>query len=252
MSIQLESISKSYNGKELAVENITFSIPDGAIYCLLGSNGSGKSTLLNIIANIIEPTTGQLQVNGSSYATTPLLIKQRMGIQSQFNQVIGELNAFDFLSWIGMLYNIPQTTLLAQRKNLLEYFFDEDEDLRKPSKAYSSGMRKKLAICAAVLHKPDVLILDEPFANLDPIACHKLCDFISAYRSPERIMLVSSHDLLYVSKVATHIGILHKKTLVFNDTTSHLTNNQEESIDTVLLKYLQPPSRDISLIESII
>ncbi|MBS0031357.1 ABC transporter ATP-binding protein [Chitinophaga sp. 22321] len=252
MSVQLESISKSYDGKLFAVENITFSIPGDAVYCLLGSNGSGKSTLLNIIANIIEPTTGQLTINDHSYATAPLLIKQKMGVQSQFNQVIGELNAFDFLSWIGLLYNMPQPELLTQRRNLLAYFFEEEEDLRKPAKTYSSGMQKKLAICAAVLHKPDLLILDEPFANLDPVACHKLCDFISAYRASQRIILISSHDLLYVSKVATHIGILHKKALVFNDTASHFTDNVEGSIDAALLKYLNPPSRDLSLIESIV
>jgi ABC-2 type transport system ATP-binding protein len=252
MSVHLEQISKSYDQKQFAVGDITLTIPDHAVYCLLGKNGSGKSTLLNIIAGLIEPTSGQVLVNGRSYAEEAILIKKNMGVQSQFNQIIGELNAYDYLSWTGLLYGMPKEQIQLQRQNLLEFFFDEGEDLHQASRYYSSGMQKKLVLCATVMHKPDVLILDEPFANLDPVACSKLCDFINAYQSPRRTLLISSHDLLYVNKVATHIGVLDRTTLVFNDTAGRFTAGQSGAIDEELLKYLQTPVHNPSLIDSIV
>src|SRR5699024_4686446 len=134
-------------------------------------------------------------------------------LQSQFNQIIEELNAYDFLEWIGLLYGMPKEVIESQINKVLNYFFEESEKLYLPSKKYSEGMKKKLAICSAILPGPKLLILDEPFANLDLVASIKLCNFLNAYKSNERIILVSSHDLLYVDKIATHIGVINRKQL---------------------------------------
>ncbi|QEC73459.1 ATP-binding cassette domain-containing protein [Arachidicoccus ginsenosidivorans] len=122
------------------------------MYCLLGKNGAGKSTLLNIIADISKPTQGKVWIGGLNYQEDELAIKKELGIQSEFDQIIGDLNAIDYLQWIGMLYGMNKSASLERIENLLGYFFENEEELLKKSKSYSSGMRKKLSICAAMLH----------------------------------------------------------------------------------------------------
>lgn len=251
MHIQLQHLSKIY-GKQIVLNNINLGVEQNNIYCLLGKNGAGKSTLLNIIADISKPTQGKVLIGGLNYQEDELAIKKELGIQSEFDQIIGDLNAIDYLQWIGMLYGMNKSVSLERMENLLGYFFENEEELLKKSKSYSSGMRKKLSICAAVLHKPRLLILDEPFANLDPVAAQKLCNFINAYKSAERTIIVSSHDLLYVDKIATQIGVLYDSALAFNGTLSQFKENGSSSIDNELLKYLQPDHQDESLLNAII
>lgn len=251
MNVTLNTVSKSY-GNNLILDNINLSIERNSIYCLLGKNGAGKSTLLNMLANIIEPTKGEIIIDELNYRNNELAIKKQLGIQSEFEQIIGELNAVDYLYWIGLLYNMDKSVILKQTENLLKYFFDSDDYLLQPSRNYSSGMCKKLAICAAVLHKPDMLILDEPFANLDPVASDKLCTFINAYRSEKRVIIVSSHDLLYVDKIATHIGVLSNHALVFNGSIDEFKNNGNIAIDEELLKYIQPIAQENSSLDEIV
>lgn len=252
MLLSLNNITKSYNNK-IVISSLNLTIRGNTIYCLLGKNGAGKSTLINIIANVIEPTHGRVSINGLSYQNDEISIKRALGIQSQFNQIIGELNAYDFLEWIGLLYEMPKDEITIQTKNLLNYFFDESENLDSQSKTYSEGMKKKLIICSALIHKPQLLVLDEPFANLDPVAALKLCDFLVAYKSEQRIILVSSHDLLYVDKISTHIGVLNATQLVFSDTIYNFKTDSVGSIDKELLRYLWPEKEeDKTLLKSLI
>ncbi|MFT4156110.1 ABC transporter ATP-binding protein [Parafilimonas sp.] len=249
MKIEVKNISRKF-GSNTVFAFLNLHIEGGTVYCLLGRNGAGKSTLLNIIANLLEPDEGDIIINDhlTFNNPNPLELKRAMGVQSQFDQVIGELNACDYLKFIGLLYKMKKDEIKQQTDNLLNYFFDEEENLSKAIQDYSSGMKRKIAICAAIIHKPSILILDEPFANLDPVASDKLCKLINAYINQERIILVSSHDLLYVDKIATHIGILDYGKLVFNDSLNVFKNSEKEGLDTNLLRYLKPKYKDIGLL----
>jgi ABC-2 type transport system ATP-binding protein len=247
MSVILKDVGKQYkNNDRFVFQGLSLTIEAGSVYCLLGKNGAGKSTLLNILTDIIRATTGEVLIDGLSYLQDPIRIKRQTGVQSQFTQLIGELNARDFLMWIGLLYGMEKSRIAAQSESLLDFFFDNEGDLSAPSKSYSSGMQKKLVLCSAVMHKPRLLVLDEPFASLDPVACDKLCRFINAYRSPDRMVIVSSHDLLYVDKIASHIGILHNGSLVFNDTLATFKKDSG-NIDRELMKFLSSPADNSSL-----
>ncbi|MGF7230287.1 ABC transporter ATP-binding protein [Arachidicoccus sp.] len=251
MRVYIKELSKAYR-ENIVLNNLNLTIENNTTYCLLGKNGAGKSTLLNIIVNIIEPSKGAVNIDGLNYQENELAIKKQMGIQSEFDQIVGELDAVDYLYWIGLLYDMDKVELLQRIEKILEYFFEDEDDLLKLTKNFSSGMRKKLSICAAVLHRPNLLILDEPFANLDPVASKKLCSFINAYKAPERVIIVSSHDLLYVDKIATHIGVLHNQELIFNGSLTDFKENGTASIDGELLKYLQPENQDHSLLNAIV
>ncbi|MBC8988165.1 ABC transporter ATP-binding protein [Pedobacter sp. N36a] len=250
MKITVTGLTKKY-GENIVLDKVDLKCTGGTVYCLLGRNGVGKSTLINLLSDLIEATSGDIYINEHNYKESEILIKKQTGLLSQYDQLIHELNASDYLHWIGLLYGLHKETIAKQSSNLLDFFFDSDEDLRLPCSKYSSGMKKKLAVCAAVLHKPNFLLLDEPFANLDPLAASKLCDFLNAYKSCNRVILVSSHDLLYVDKLATHIGVLSGAQLVYDDTISAFKNNTG-SINEELLKYLKPKDGTSSLLNTLI
>lgn len=240
MDITLQGICKAF-GNQVILDTIDLQVSEGSIYCLLGKNGAGKSTLINILVNLIQPSQGNVIINALQYDHSEIAIKQLIGVQSEFNQLIEELNGYEYLHWIGLLYKMPVDEIEARSTNLLSYFFGPADNLSKPCSTYSSGMRRKLTICAAVLHKPAILILDEPFANLDPVANDKLCSFFKAYSQvPGRILFISSHDLLYVGKIATHIGVLNDGQLAFNNNIQQFNQEGRGSLDQELMKYLSP------------
>jgi ABC-type multidrug transport system ATPase subunit len=105
---------------------------------------------------------------------------------------------------------------------------------------FSTGMKKKIAFCAAVIHTPSILILDEPFSGLDPLVANQMVQFLQKYKREDRTILISSHDLTYVEKIATHIGVLDNKELVFNSSIKDFTENGENHLDAALLSILKP------------
>lgn len=227
MELLVNHLFKSYGKKEV-LNDVSLRIPGNSIYALLGPNGAGKSTLINLIAGLSPIDKGSIRA-----------ARENMGLQGQYEAIIEELSAIDYLQLVGLLYKMKKQEIIRQREFLLRYFF-ENEDLSRPAAAYSTGMRKKLAICAALLSKPGLLILDEPWAHLDPVASSLLCDLLIRYRREDRLILISSHDLLYVDKLATHIGVLDKGNLVFDDTISSFRQQGTKSIDARLLEMLQP------------
>ena len=251
MKLNIRNISKSYSNK-LVLSSINLNVESGSVYCLLGKNGAGKSTLINIIANLLEPNEGSIYFDNLTYSKNELEVKKRIGLQSEFNQLIGELDGRDFLFWIGLLYKMDKKHLLLQIPRLLNYFFDPEENLDTICKNYSAGMKKKLAICAAVVNKPTLLILDEPFANLDPVAAEKLCIFLNAYKDKQRTIFISSHDLAYVDKISTHIGILSESKIVFDGTLDDFKENGEISIEYGFQKYIPKSSNNVEHLLSLI
>jgi len=250
MELTIKKLCKSYADNH-ALNNVDLICEGGWTYCLLGRNGAGKSTLINILSNLIAPTTGEVFFDQLNYHKDEVQIKRQTGLLSQYDQLIGDLNAQDYLHWVGLLYGLNKNDIQVQISNLLSFFFDNGENLNASCAGYSSGMKKKLAFCASVIHKPKLLLLDEPFANLDPVAANKLCDFLNAYRNKNRLIFVSSHDLLYVDKIATHIGIINDSSLVYSDSMYHFKEGGTKTLDEELLKYLQPKNDYSSLLESI-
>jgi ABC-2 type transport system ATP-binding protein len=245
--IVLQNISKAFNNK-IVLKDITLTINRGGVYCILGRNGAGKSTLINIACDIIPGDRGEVKYDDGRLQGVEL--RRLTGIQSQFETLIEELNAYDYLQFTGKLYAMAKNEILAQTKVLTDYFFEDDKDLSKPIKSYSTGMRKKVMLCAALLHKPQYVFLDEPFANIDPIAANALCKLINAYRSENRCIVISSHDLLYVNKVATHIGVIEHGELAYNGTIDNFRTGA--GLDEDMLQYVQPKDNELFLLDQII
>ncbi|TXK50536.1 ABC transporter ATP-binding protein [Pontibacter qinzhouensis] len=239
MSIEISGLSKSF-GKKQVLQALNLTIAQGQCYCLLGKNGVGKSTFLNSILDLIKPDAGTIHLFDKNYAQHNLEIKQDLGALCEDNPLIEEFTGLEYLNFVAKLYRLPQQEADRRIKSLTDYFFTETESLQKNIAGYSTGMKKKVGIVAAILHKPRVLLLDEPFTGLDPIAAQLLVKLIRSYSTPNRVVLISSHDLNYVERVATHIGVLNDGQLMYNGSIQEFTMNGESLIDQALFQLLLP------------
>jgi len=242
--IQLKKISKSYN-KQLVINEIDLLVEKGQIYSLLGKNGAGKTTIINLILDLIKPDSGEILIDGYNNNTLDKTQKSKIGVVGENLALLEELNGMEFLLFIGKIYNIPKSDLINRIDDLFNYFFDNEKDKKKSISKYSTGMKKKIAFCAAVLNTPDILILDEPFAGLDPLAANLMLSFLKKYQKDNRLFFISSHELGYVEKIATHIGVLDEGRLAFNSTLHDFTENGEKGLNSALLSLLKPDETEL-------
>ncbi|WP_212006079.1 ABC transporter ATP-binding protein [Chitinophaga sp. HK235] len=238
--ITLQGVSKSFQRK-LVLDDIHLTVQPHDICCLLGKNGAGKSTLINIIARLISQDKGAVLIKGQVFDDNKILIKEKIGLVSQFDYLIEQLTGYQYLEFSGLLYKMKPADIKERINSLSLFFFENTTDIHQVIKGYSSGMRMKLNIMAALLHKPDILLLDEPFANLDPVTCHKLAGFLQEFAAaPGKLVIISSHDLLYVDKIATRICVLHDKKVVFDGDKESFTNGGAKELDKQLLELINP------------
>lgn len=246
--IEIHELTKSY-GKNKILDNISLKIETGDVYALLGKNGAGKTTLINILIDLMTPDKGNILINGKEQNKLDRKDKEKLGVVGEDLALIEELNGLEYLNFVGKIYHIPKHTLEKRIHDLFKYFFEDENDLRKNISRYSTGMKKKIAFCAAVLHTPDILILDEPFSGLDPLVANQMVEFLQAFKKKDRTLFISSHDLNYVEKIATHIGVLHEKKLQFNSSLQDFTDYGMNSIDKALLNILKPSENELSKID---
>ncbi len=242
-ALHISNISKKYSGKTV-LNALQCSVDAGSCFWLVGRNGAGKSTLINILADLIAPDSGTVTFGGLSYATDELAIKRNLGVLPDKNPAIPQLTGWEYLQFVGLLHELPPDECKRRAESLLAYFFDETEDTHKRIGTYSHGMTKKIGLCAALLHRPQYLILDEPFAGLDPVSSAKLVQFLQSYLSPERAIFLSSHDLGYAQKIMTHIGILENGTLQFVGSAEDFASSKH-TLEESILQILQPKESNI-------
>lgn len=246
--IEIIELNKTY-GKNKILDNISMKIESGSVYALLGKNGAGKTTLINLIIDLIQPDSGKIFINNKEHNTLTKFDKAKIGVVGEDLALIEELSGFEYLRFIGKIYQLPKSVLNKRIADLFNYFFEDDRDLKKNISKYSTGMKKKIAFCAAVMHTPDILLLDEPFSGLDPLVANQMISFLQLYQKKDRTIFISSHDLNYVEKIATYIGVLDSAQLQFNSTLQNFTENGMNALDKALLKILKPNESELKNID---
>lgn len=237
------NVSKQFASVSILRE-ISCHVEAGQCFWLVGRNGAGKTTLINILADLIAPDSGTISFGGLDYATDELAIKKNLGVLPDKNPAIPQLTGREYLQFVGLLHEIPADECKRRADSLLSYFFDDTEDATKRIGTYSHGMTKKIGLCAALIHRPQYLILDEPFAGLDPVSAAKLVDFLLQYRTAERVIFLSSHDLGYAQKIMTHLGILEGGRLQFVGSAEEFAS-AKHTIEESILQILQPKESNI-------
>ena len=221
-TLQLRHLSKRY-ASSLAVDDVSFTAQAGEITGYLGPNGSGKSTTIKMIAGLIEMTAGEILFDGIPVHDDLMAWKQRVGYVPEEPHLYGHLSALEYLVMVGQLRDLPATATAGRIEELLHLLALQPHETRHiPLSAFSKGMRQKVLLVAALLHDPDVILLDEPFSGLDVGAGLVLRSLVQELARRGKVVLFSSHDLEIVERVSSRVVILHRGKVVADDSIAQL------------------------------
>ncbi|HEY2013794.1 MAG TPA: ABC transporter ATP-binding protein [Bryobacteraceae bacterium] len=218
--LELRGVTKRYAGTT-AVQDVSFMARAGEVTGYLGPNGSGKSTTLKMITGLIEPTGGQILFNGEPIDRDRIRYRQRLGYVPEEPQLYPHLTGAEYLEMVGQLRGLPAETLADKIDGFLR-LLSLHGDRYVPISSYSKGMRQKVLLAAALLHNPDLVLLDEPFSGLDVNSALVLRDLIAQLAARGKVILFSSHELETVERVCSRVVILHKGRIVANDSIEKL------------------------------
>jgi ABC-2 type transport system ATP-binding protein len=213
--LELRNVTKRYPAT-VAVKDVSFIAHRGEVTGYLGPNGSGKSTTLKMITGLLDPTDGEILFDGERVQLDPIAYRQRLGYVPEEPQLYPHLTGAEYLEMIGQLRGLPERALSQKIDGFLE-LLGLAGDRYVPISSYSKGMRQKVLLAAALLHNPDLVLLDEPFSGLDVNSSLVLRELIRELAARGKVVLFSSHELETVERVSTRVVILHKGRVVAND-----------------------------------
>lgn len=218
--LELRNVSKCFSGIA-AVHQVSFCARPGEVTGYLGPNGSGKSTTMKMITGLLETTSGQILFDGVDIRYDLNAFKQRMGYVPEEPYLYSHLSGLEYLTMVGQLRGLPPKPTADRIRGLLKLLSLDDEK-HAAIALYSKGMRQKILLSAALLHNPDLLLLDEPFSGLDVASGLVLRNLIQELAARGKVVLFSAHELETVERVCSRIVILHQGRLVADDSIEHL------------------------------
>ncbi len=218
--LTVTGLTKTYGGV-LALKDLSFSAEPGQVIGLLGPNGSGKSTTINILTGLLRPTRGQVRWRGASIHDDLVAYQARLGYVPEEPRLYGYMTAPEYLDLAGGLRDLPPSVVAGRIDRYLS-LFGLDSDRYAPLSSFSKGMRQKVLIAAALLHDPEIVVLDEPNSGLDVGATLVLRSLVRALADMGKVIVYSSHVLDAVEKVCSDVVILHHGNVVAQDSVAHL------------------------------
>lgn len=208
LAIQTSALSRSF-GSFRAVHEVDLRVEKGTFYGFLGPNGAGKSTTIKMLTGLLAPTSGRISVLGQD-ALDPaqaLVMKSRIGVVPEDLALFDNLTAREYLTFVGRMHSMPKALLSGRIDELLP-LLDLQKDESKLTVEYSHGMKKKLALAAALLHDPDLLFLDEPFEGVDAVASRTIRKLLASFVERGSTVFLTSHVLEIVERLCRHVGII--------------------------------------------
>lgn len=237
--IKLSGVSKSYNrGATKAVADLNLEVRRGEIFGFLGPNGAGKTTTIKMIVGLLRPDSGSITVDGVDTLADPLTAKRRMGYVPDNPDIYERLTGIEYLSFLADVYGVSTDTRAERIKELLETFELKDAvgDLIQ---SYSHGMRQKLVLIGALLHRPPLLILDEPMVGLDPRSSFLLKEIMRRHCDAGNTVFFSTHILEVAERLCDRIGIIHKGRLIAMGTMEELRSQHAAGDETLEQLFLE-------------
>src|SRR6266516_6578412 len=210
--IELVHIVKTF-GDLVAVNDLSQAVPKGELFAVLGPNAAGKTTTIKILTGLIKPTSGSARVCGFDVQTHPLEVRRRLAYVPDFPFLYDKLTPWEFLRFTGQIFLMSEARLQAKAAELVSRF-NLETYLHKPIEGLSHGTRQRVAIVSALLHRPEVFVIDEPMVGLDPHHARVVKDILKERSNAGMTVFVSTHQLSLAEEMADRIGILHEGRLI--------------------------------------
>ncbi len=222
--VEVNGLTKAF-GSHIAVDHLSFAVEEGEVFGLLGPNGAGKTTTIRMLACLIAPSEGAARVSGYSIDENPLAVRQTVGILTENPSLYERLSAQENMDFFAEAYNLSEPKEKSSRIRELLDFFDLWERRNDKVATFSKGMKQKLAIARALVHKPPILFLDEPTAGLDPESAKEVRDLMEMLsRREKHTILLCTHRLEDAEKLCSRVMIINKGKSVVAGTPDELRN----------------------------
>lgn len=210
--IEIKNVTKKY-GDKVALNDVSFCVNDGEIFGFIGHNGAGKTTLIKSIVGIHKFDGGDILINGKSIKDFPIPCKKEMAFVSDNHELYEQMKAIDFINFICDMYEVSQD---VRERNIKKYakLFGVLDNLNETIDSFSHGMKQKISLIAAFVHEPNVLIMDEPFASLDPKAVFEVKEIMKEMIKEGKTVFFSTHILDVAEKLCSRVAIIKDGNLI--------------------------------------
>lgn len=205
-AIEIRGLTKAF-GQKVAVDRINLDIPSGSFYGLVGRNGAGKTTTISMVTGMLMPSEGTAYVRGIDMWADPLKAKAHLGVLPDGVHLFDKLTGEQLITYSGYLHGIDKETVASRVKDLLTAM-DLTDAAGRAVADYSAGMTKKIALAAALVHAPSVLILDEPFEAVDPVSAANIQDILRGFVASGGTVIISSHVMDLVQRLCDHVAVM--------------------------------------------
>jgi len=233
MSVIVDHLSKTY-GSQHALNDVSFSISSGEIVGLIGPNGAGKSTLMKIICSLLLPTAGDVRIKGIPIKEASKEIRRQLGYLPENNPLYTDMYVKEYLLFVAGLYKLGKKS--NQRVTQVIEQTGLNPEMNKKIGQLSKGYRQRVGLAQAIIHDPDILILDEPTTGLDPNQITEIRDLISGL-GKQKIVILSTHIMQEVEAICKRVIILNRGLVVANDLTGNLGVNSKDATYTVIVEF---------------
>lgn len=223
--LEIKNVSKSYGSKK-ALDNVSFKVKKGKIFGFIGENGAGKTTLIKAIVGIHDFDSGDILIDGVSIKENPVLCKKKMAYVPDNPDIYPNLRGIDYLNFICDIYEINE----EERNTLIKKYADKfllTSSLGDIISSYSHGMKQKLVIISALIHKPSLIILDEPFVGLDPKSTKEVKDIMKELCKEGKTFFFSSHVLEVVEKLCDEVAIIKNGKIIESGKVDKIKGNKD-------------------------
>jgi ABC-2 type transport system ATP-binding protein len=230
--IEIKNLTKKY-GEKTAIKNVTITIDDGEIFAFIGHNGAGKTTTIKCLMGIMDFDEGSIIINGKSIMDYPIECKKEMAYVPDNPDLYENLTANEFINFMADMYDIDVDTRI---KNISKYakMFDLENNLNDYISTFSHGMKQKVALIAALVHEPKILVMDEPFVGLDPTAVHDMKEVMKKMCDEGKIIFFSTHILDVAEKLCTKVAIIKNGEVIRKGSMQEIKG--DESLEDVFLE----------------
>ncbi len=211
--IEVDSVTKRFEDT-VAVDNLSMSVARGELFGLLGPNGAGKSTLTKMISGMINPTSGTIKVGGYNIKEAPMKVKESLGVVPQDIVLYDYMNARENLAFFGRIYGLSGRKLKNRIEELLGFTQLDEKAVKRHVSTYSGGMKRRVNIAAALLHEPQVMLLDEPTAGLDPQNKHALWEIIQTLQKEGKTIVLTTHMMDEAEELCNRVAIMDKGKII--------------------------------------